>query len=227
VQQVIYLSDQHRNPTVETLGRGNGWSDLEARHGGLTRRSSNSGTRLQRSTKSDIPAVTANCSRMRILNTLRDKNVSNADTASLICGTCILREACCNLDGPGYGYLNQRRKTLGAPQLRAHPDSLPNPDEFSFDETLLIWDEPGQNFKVKQSINVTFADLQQTIAALMPYPAQFRTVKPLLTALLPSFLGCHVEVDLTILALKDSLIILESYDERFILEPESVGFNLP
>ena len=185
VQQVIYLSDQHRNPTVETLERGNGWSDLEARHGGLTRTTSNSGTRLQRSNKGDIPAVAANCSRMGVLNTLRDKNVSGADTASLICGTCILREACCNADGPGYGYLNQRRNTLGAPQLRAHPDSLPNPDEFSFAESLLIWDEPGQNFKVKQSITVTLADLQQTIAALMPYPTLFCMVQPLLTALLP------------------------------------------
>ena len=185
VQQVIYLSDQHRNPTVETLERSNGWSDLEARHGGLVRTSSNSGTRLQRSNKGDIPAIAANCSRMGVLNTLRDKNVSGADTASLICGTCILREACCNADGPGYGYLNQRRNTLGAPQLRAHPDSLPNPDEFSFAESLLIWDEPGQNFKVKQSITVTLADLQQTIAALMPYPALFCMVQPLLTALLP------------------------------------------
>jgi hypothetical protein len=185
VQQVIYLSDRHRNPTVETLGRGNGWWDLEARHGGLTRKSSNSGTRLQRSVKGDVPAVTANCSRIGVLNSLREKNVSNADTASLICGTCILREACCNADGPGYGYLNQRRNTLGAPQLRAHPDSLPNPDEFSFEESLLIWDEPGQNFKVKQSINVTLADLQQTIAALMPYPALFCMVQPLLNALLP------------------------------------------
>ena len=185
VQQVIYLSDQHRNPTVETLERSNGWSDLEARHGGLVRTSSNSGTRLQRSNKGDIPAVAANCSRMGVLNTLRDKNVSGADTASLICRTCILREACCNADGPGYGYLNQRRNTLGAPQLRAHPDSLPNPDEFSLAESLLIWDEPGQNFKVKQSITVTLADLQQTIAALMPYPALFCMVQPLLTALLP------------------------------------------
>ena len=185
VQQVIYLSDQHRNPTVETLERSNGWSDLEARHGGLSRTSSNSGTRLQRSNKGDIPAVAANCSRMGVLNTLRDKNVSGADTASLICGTCVLREACCNADGPGYGYLNQRRNTLGAPQLRAHPDSLPNPEEFSFAASLLIWDEPGQNFKVKQTVSVTLADLQQTIAALMPYPALFCMVQPLLTALLP------------------------------------------
>jgi hypothetical protein len=92
----LYLSDQHRNPTVETLGCGNGWCDLEARHGGLTRISSNGGSRLQRSTKGDVPAVTANCSRMGVLNTLRDKNVSGADTASLICGICILHEACIN-----------------------------------------------------------------------------------------------------------------------------------
>ncbi|MCG9891350.1 MAG: hypothetical protein MH252_09760 [Thermosynechococcaceae cyanobacterium MS004] len=185
VQQVIYLSDQHRNPTVDTLGRDNGWLDLEARHGGLKRAATTSGSRLQRSSPGDIPSVAPNCSRMGVLNTLRDKNVSGADTANLICGTCILREACINADGPGYGYLNQRRNTLGAPLLRAHPDSLPNPDDFSFDETLLIWDEPGHNFKVKQSIQVTYADLQQTIAALMPYPEPFSTVQPLLTALLP------------------------------------------
>jgi hypothetical protein len=183
VQQAIYLSDQHRNPTVETLS--NGWSDLEARHAGLTRVTTNGGSRLQRSVAGDIPAVTANCSRNKVLNTLREKNVSGADSASLICGTCILREPCINSDGPGYGYLNQRRNTLGSPLLRAHPDSLPDPEDFPLDDAVLIWDEPGQNFQVKQSITVTFADLQQTIAALMPYPELFCVVQPLLTALLP------------------------------------------
>lgn len=183
VQQVIYLSDQHRNPTVETLS--NGWSDLEARHAGLTRVSTNGGTRLQRSVTGDIPSVTANCSRNKVLNTLRDKHVSGADTASLICGTCILREPCINSDGPGYGYLNQRRNTLGSPLLRAHPDSLPDPEDFPLDDVLLIWDEPSQNFQVKNSITVTFSDLQQTIAALMPFPELFCAVQPLLTALLP------------------------------------------
>jgi hypothetical protein len=183
VTQIIYLSDQHRNPTVETLS--NGWSDLEARHAGLTRVNTNGGSRLQRSVAGDIPAVTANCSRNKVLNTLRDKNVSGADSASLICGTCILREPCINSDGPGYGYLNQRRNTLGSPLLRAHPDSLPDPEDFPLDDVLLIWDEPSQNFQVKNSITVTFADLQQTIAALMPYPELFCAVQPLLTALLP------------------------------------------
>lgn len=185
VSQVIYLSDQHRNPTVETLGRENDWSDLEARHGGLVRVTSNSSTRLQRSVAGDVPAVTANCSRNGVLNALRDKNVSGADSASLICGTCVLREPCINADGPGYGYLNQRRNTLASPKIRAHPDSLPNPDDYAFENAFLLWDEPGQNLKVKQSVSVTFADLQQTITALMPYPELFCVVQLLLTALLP------------------------------------------
>jgi ribosomal protein S14 len=183
VRQVIYLSDQHRNPTVETLDQG--WEDLEARHGGLSRVATPGGSRLQRSAKGEIPSVSANCSRNGVLNTLRDKNVSGADTANLICGTCILREACINADGPGYGYLNQRRHTLGAPLLRAHPDSLPDINDFSLEDVLLIWDEPGQNLRLKRSLIVTFQDLQQTLSALLGYPQLFSQIQPLLSGLLP------------------------------------------
>ena len=181
VEQVIYLSDQHRNPTVTTLEQGNGWCDLEARHGGLNRVKN----RLQRSAKGDAYAVPANCSRIGVLNALRDKNIPGADTANLICGTCIAREACCNAEGPGYGYLSQRRNVLGAPLLRAHPDSLPDPEDYPLENTMLIWDEPGQNFQVKQSVTVTYSDLQQTISALIAYPEIFALVQPLLSTLLP------------------------------------------
>ncbi|QUY45673.1 hypothetical protein I1H34_28020 (plasmid) [Acaryochloris marina S15] len=181
VSQVIYLSDQHRNPTVPTLERSNSWCDLEARHGGLSR----VGNRLQRSAKGDAYSVPANCSRIGVLNALRDKNIPGADTASLICGTCTAREACINAEGPGYGYLNQRRTVLGSPLLRAHPDSLPDPEDYPLEEALLIWDEPGQNFQVKQSVVVTFNDLQQTISTLILYPEVFALVQPLLVALLP------------------------------------------
>ncbi|QUY45667.1 hypothetical protein I1H34_27740 (plasmid) [Acaryochloris marina S15] len=181
VSQVIYLSDQHRNPTVSTLERGNGWNDLEARHGGLNR----VGNRLQRSAKGDMYAVPANCSRIGVLNALRDKNIPGADTANLICGTCVAREACINAEGPGYGYLNQRRNVLGSPLLRAHPDSLPDPEDYPLENSMLIWDEPGQNYQVKQSVVVTFNDLQQTISTLILYPEVFALVQPLLVALLP------------------------------------------
>ncbi|ABW32323.1 hypothetical protein [Acaryochloris marina] len=181
VEQVIYLSDQHRNPTVSTLEQGNGWCDLEARHGGLNRVKN----RLQRSAKGDAFAVPANCSRIGVLNALRDKNIPGADTANLICGTCVAREACINANGPGYGFLNQRRNVLGVPLLRAHPDSLPDPEDYPLENTMLIWDEPGQNFQVKQSVTVTFTDLQQTISGLITYPEIFALVQPLLSALLP------------------------------------------
>jgi hypothetical protein len=185
VKQVIYLSDQHRNPTVETLGRENGWEDLEARHGGLKRVSTTGGSRLQRLGKEEIPVVTANCSRNGVLNELRNKNISGADTASIICGTCILREPCCNAEGPGYGYLFQRRNTLGSPQLRAHPDSLPDINDYSLEDVLLLWDEPGQNFRIKKQVTVSYQDLQQTITTLIGNPEIFATAQALLSALLP------------------------------------------
>jgi hypothetical protein len=183
VSQVIYLSDQHRNPTVETLERG--WEDLEARHSGLSRVATTAGSRLQRSKSTEAPSVSANCSRNRVLNALRQKNVAGADTANLICGTCILREACINSEGSGYGYLHQRRHTLTASLLRAHPDSLPAVGDFPLETVLLLWDEPGQNFKLKRSLTVTHEDLQQTLSTLLGNIQLLNQVQPLLSALLP------------------------------------------
>ena len=121
VRQVIYLSDQHRNPTVETLEYGNGWSDLEARHRGLCKVASPGGTRWQRTGAGDLPSISPNCSRNGLLNALRSKNIPGADTASLICGTCPLREPCTHSNGPGYGYLNQRHTALATPSTQSTP----------------------------------------------------------------------------------------------------------
>jgi hypothetical protein len=81
VKQLIYASDQHRNPTVETLDISNGWVDLEARHGGLAGTATvNGGVRWQRSQPGEIPDVPANCNRNRLIGALRTKHVSGADT---------------------------------------------------------------------------------------------------------------------------------------------------
>jgi hypothetical protein len=186
LRQAIYLSDQHRNPTVHTLEISNGWVDLEARHGGLSYVSSPNGTsRLQRTAKGDLYSVPANCSRNGVLNALREKQIPGSDTAGLICSTCPLREPCTNATGHGYGFLNQRRSALSSPLLRAHPDSMPAQADYNFQEALLIWDEPGHNFRVKLQIHVCFPDLQQTITALISHPEVFESVQPLLAALLP------------------------------------------
>lgn len=185
VRQVIYASDRHRNPTVETLEILNGWIDLEARHGGLTRETTaNGGSRLRRVTKGETPHLSANCSRNRVVNTLRTKHVSGADTVSLICGTCPLREACAHSEGPGYGFLNQRHSALSSRKLRAHPDSLPAPNEYDYESVVMVWDEPGQTFRIKQDILVTLDDLEQAITTLLKFPYLFESLQPLFAVLL-------------------------------------------
>ncbi|MEP0879226.1 hypothetical protein NDA00_25860 [Funiculus sociatus GB2-M2] len=190
VEQVIYASDQHRNPTVTTLTQENGWIDLEARHGGLVRDiTPGGGMRLKRANQREIPTLAANCSRQQLLGALRLKHVHGSDTASLICSTCPLREPCTHATGPGYGYLYQRRSALSSPKLRAHLDSLPDPSDYSLADTLLLVDEPGQSFRVKQDLQVTLPDLEQTILRLMEFPTLFQPLQPLLVALIPMLDG--------------------------------------
>lgn len=190
VKQVIYASDQHRNPTVSTLKQENGWVDLEARHGGLVQESTLGGTlRLKRMSRQETPTVAANCSRQHLLNTLRLKHVHGANTASLICSTCPLKEPCTHATGSGYGFLHQRQAALSSSKLRAHLDSLPDPIDYSLSNTLLLVDEPGQNFRVKQDVTVTLQDLEQTSLRLIEFPSLFQALQPLLTALIPLLNG--------------------------------------
>jgi hypothetical protein len=49
-------------------------------------------------------------------------------------------------------FLNQRRSALSSPKLRAHPDSLPAPEDYDYASVVVLWDEPGQNFTVKQDV---------------------------------------------------------------------------
>lgn len=182
-RQLIYVSNGHRNPTTQTLD--DGWEDLEARHGGLTAETTpNGGHRLKRSKPGEAPNIASNCSRHRIAGVLRDKAVQGADTAALICGTCPQREACTHAEGSGYGFLNQRRSALASPRLRAHPDSLPSPLDYDYSEAVVIWDEPSESLRFKQTITVNLQDLEQTLTALLPHTSLFAELQALLNVLL-------------------------------------------
>ncbi|MBD2095934.1 bifunctional DNA primase/polymerase [Trichocoleus sp. FACHB-591] len=183
-KQIFYISEQHRNPTVDTLKSSNGWADLETKHNGLTREFRPNGeTRLKRTVKGESHTIPPNCSRTGIIGTLRDKNVDGADSAAVICGTCPLREACSNSKGPGWGHLYERRNELPSPKLRLHPDSLPSPYDFDCSEIVSLWDEKGQH-RITRSITVSLADLRQTFGEIaMRAPSTFKQLETLFEGL--------------------------------------------
>ena len=160
-RQLIYCSDEHRNPTTPTLQE---WPDLEARHPGLVREPQKDGTdRLRRANEGDALSVMPNCSRIPLIETLRDKGVSSIDTAGTVCSGCPVREKCATAVGDGYGYIHQRA-ILKRPYLRAHPDSLPL--DYDLESVAVIWDEIGKSFTANTTTTITNEDFAVTIEFL-------------------------------------------------------------
>lgn len=176
-RQIIYVSSEHRNPTTPTL---KDWDDLEARHKGLYR---DEFGRLRRVNKQQPYSVPPNCGRNETIAALRAKNIAGADTSELVCKTCPHFEPC--RAGKVFGFLNQRAEALKQPRLRAHPDSLPSPEEYDYNHVTLVWEEAGEIIKAHRSVEIEASDVTQTIAALLSkQPETFDALRPLLTTLL-------------------------------------------
>jgi hypothetical protein len=175
-RQIIYVSKDHRNPTTGTL---KDWHDLEARHKGLYR---DEFDRLRRVDKQQSYVVPPNCGRNQTITALRSKNIAGADTAELVCTTCPHFEPC--RAGKVFGFLNQRAEALKQPRLRAHPDSLPSPEEYDYSHVTLIWEEAGEIIQAHRSIEVKTTDVSRVIATLLnKLPETFDVLRPLLTTL--------------------------------------------
>jgi hypothetical protein len=175
-RQVIYVSNDHRNPTTPTL---KDWHDLEARHKGLYR---DEFGRLRRVDKGQPYVVKPNCGRNEAITALRSKNIAGADTAELICTTCPHFEPC--RAGKVFGFLNQRAEALKQPRLRAHPASLPGPEEYDYNHVVIVWEEAGEMIKAHRSIEVKSTDVKDAIAALLDkLPETFDALRPLLITL--------------------------------------------
>ena len=171
VRQLIYFSDQHRNPTTATL---KDWHDLEARHKGLTREDQADGTpRLRRiSDDQQLVDVSPNCSRTELLDSLRAKNIP-ADLASIACSGCALRPQCASSRGDGYGYLHERGHAFKQPRLRAHFDSMPV--DYALDNVAVIWDEFGSTYRSNKEIRVSGEDFAELQAYLVTMDSSFAT----------------------------------------------------
>lgn len=175
--RALYISNDRRNSTVPTLEP---WREVEARHDGLTNQSG----KLRRIKPGQTPTVAANCGRTEAISVLRNKGIQGAD-GDVVCQTCPLLNACKHFTGEGYGFKYQRRQALMGDRLKINPASLPDPaDDFSYAQTVGIWDEAGTSIQTSRAISVSLRDLDQLISYLACQIAQqFAHLQPILSGL--------------------------------------------
>jgi len=158
-RQVMFLSSEHRNPTVSTLSA---WTDLEARHSGLTL---DQFGRKRRAKLGESHSTPPNCGRNQTINALRSLNIDGANTAQVICATCPYLEAC--RGGHVFGFLHERLNALKSSRLRAHPESLPDPTEYDYSDVVLLWDEWSTLLRTTRTLDVNVRDLDGLIGQLL------------------------------------------------------------
>lgn len=161
--RIWYVNPDHRNPTTQTLI--DGWVDLPARHGGLSREIGPDGQPQLRRTKPGGTAdIWRNCEQIDTLDQLRAKNVAGADTAGTICKGCPSFAICSTPQDPvtyrGPDYLFYRRAAMASPRLRAHPDSLPHAGNHDYQREILIFDDCQP--KTSRTLDITLADIVAT-----------------------------------------------------------------
>ncbi|PNW47901.1 UNVERIFIED_CONTAM: hypothetical protein BEN50_11555, partial [Euhalothece sp. KZN 001] len=163
-----YLHGDHRNPTVEPAERK---ADLPSRHNGLIKdnsRTTPSGEpflrRWQWSEETPEPDIPSNCPETDRFNSLSTKGYNiHAKTEETknkaqnpICAQCPILHECINT-----GYKAARKTAMESSELRAHPDSLPSPDEYSYQDDTLIWEEASTQFKPTETRSLSKHDLEQ------------------------------------------------------------------
>ena len=154
VGKLTYISNDHRNPTIEAL---NNFADIEGKHKGLKLE----GDKLRRATAGEPIETPANCSRVDAHLMAVSKGLDN----QAICLTCPLHRACQHGSGDGYGFLNDRKDALIRDHQRCHPQSLPSPTDYAYNDRVLAWDEIG-TIEFTESIAADRDDVANLIVAL-------------------------------------------------------------
>jgi hypothetical protein len=154
IEKIIYIYSDSRNVTTETL---QDWQLLPARHNGLA----NKKGKLRLAQYGDLINTHANCSRTGAIAALKNKGI--ADT-QIICETCPLLNACRANSGDGFGFRHDRAIAFKSNILRSNPMSLPNPDQYDYSKTLLVWEEVSESLPTMRQITVDADDIDKAIA---------------------------------------------------------------
>jgi hypothetical protein len=194
-EKLWYLSADHRNPTTGVIEAN--YIDLPVRNGGLKfddNRKTPNGNAFRVWPKPGEEANTkGNCPKTDLFQKFRAKNLKvEAAETSPICQTCKLAYLCKKGTGQKYGasFRGDRKDALAHPRIRAHADSMPNPGEFDYSASGIIWDEVGTQIKAMESIAATLADFDQVWAELeVKAPHLHEQLKSLRLTLRPLLAG--------------------------------------
>ena len=151
VKTIIYVTTDPRNVTTKTL---KDWTVLTARHNGLTDKQG----KTRRAVEGDSNFGFGNCSRTDAIAQLRNKGITDT---KIVCETCPVLNMC-----RSSGFKAQRAKDHESNRFISHPLSLPNPDDFDYADTKLIWEEPTDSFKVHREVKVSAKDIDNLIVKL-------------------------------------------------------------
>ncbi len=184
LRQLWYLACDHRNPTTFTVEQN--FVDLPPRHNGLAydhaRLTPMGQPFLVHPTGTYVGKLfPSNCHRTPIFRALGSKNIANIENSSNpICLSCHLYNACRSNRGMGFGYRYERYSVFNYSQVRAHPDSLPNCDDYEYSECGAFWDEASLVMRSRKKVEVNISDFNQTVGELaVAAPFLFTKLKPI------------------------------------------------
>ncbi|OKH43516.1 hypothetical protein NIES2130_38695 [Scytonema sp. HK-05] len=184
LHQLWYLASDHRNPTTFTVEQN--FVDLPPRHNGLAydhaRLTPMGQPFLVHPTGTYVGKLfPSNCHRTPIFRALGSKNIANIENSSNpICLSCHMPNACRSNRGMGFGYRYERYSVFNYSQIRAHPDSLPNCNDYEYSECGAFWDEASLVMRSRKKIEVTITDFNQTASELaVAIPFLFTKLQPI------------------------------------------------
>jgi rhodanese-related sulfurtransferase len=181
VSQLIFVTDDPRNVTTETL---KDWTVNQGRHGGLVEvPGPNSTTQVRRAKKGETPNIKSNCDRHQLAEILPARNVEA--TGAHICPGCKHRKTC-KLGTGEFTYLFDRQSALSEERFISHIDSLDPrafPGDYNNPGVVLVLDEASQQ-KLVKSFLVRWSDIDRTLADLRAdHPTEATQLEPALNAL--------------------------------------------
>lgn len=171
--KIWYLHGDHRNPTVAPAERK---ADLPSRHNGLikdhSRQTPNGEPFLRRwdpnepnhPSKPDIPSNCPETDHFNLLSTkgykihsVKSENPNpNKKPQNPICHQCPILHECIEEK-----YKGERVMAMAHSEVRAHPDSLPSPDDYDFSNDTLIWEEVSTQLDPTETRSLYQTDLDQ------------------------------------------------------------------